>query len=67
LKLKVPVTINTGKLKINNTGGNVSSAMSVASGKNLTQQHKLQTGKAQMLDMSFVSSATEKQKLDESF
>ena len=41
--------------------------MSVASGKNLTQQHKLQTGKAQMLDMSFVSSATEKQKLDESF
>ena len=33
LKMKVPVMINTGKLKINNTGGNISSAQSVASGK----------------------------------
>ena len=31
------------------------------------QAAKLAAGKAQMLDMSFVSSATEKQKLDESF
>jgi flagellar assembly factor FliW len=26
LNMKVPIIINTGKLKINNTGGNVSSA-----------------------------------------
>lgn len=69
LKMKVPVMINTGKLKINNTGGNISSAQSVASGKvnPKMQEQKLKDGKAQMLDMSFVSSATEKQKLDESF
>jgi hypothetical protein len=33
LNMKVPIVINTGKMKINNTGGNVSSAMSVASQK----------------------------------
>jgi len=33
LNIKVPIVINTGKMKINNTGGNVSSAMSVASQK----------------------------------
>ena len=33
LNMKVPVVVNTGKMKINNTGGNVSSAMSVASQK----------------------------------
>ena len=31
--MKVPIMVNTGKLKINNTGGNISSAQSVASGK----------------------------------
>ena len=29
--MKVPIIVNTGKLKINNTGGNVSSAISIAS------------------------------------
>ena len=29
--MKVPIIVNTGKLKINNTGGNVSSAISTAS------------------------------------
>ena len=33
LNMKVPIVINTGKMKINNTGGYVSSAMSVASQK----------------------------------
>ena len=61
--------INTGKLKINKTGQNISSAQSVQSGKPNAeiQAQRLKQGKAQMLDMSFVSAATEKQKLDESF
>jgi hypothetical protein len=34
LKMTIPIMVNTGKLKINNTGGNIiSSAQSVASGK----------------------------------
>jgi len=33
LEMKIPVVINTGKLKLNQSGGNVSSAQSVASGK----------------------------------
>ena len=67
--MKVPIMVNTGKLKINNTGGNISSVQSVASGKvnPQIQEQKHREGKAQMLDMSFVSSATDKQKLDESF
>jgi hypothetical protein len=36
LNMKVPIIINTGKLKINNTGGNVSSAISVASQKQVS-------------------------------
>jgi len=70
LKVKVPIVVNTGVLKINNTGGNISSAQSVQSGRvkdPVVQEQKLKQGKAQMLDMSFVTSATEKQKLDESF
>lgn len=70
LKVKVPIMINTGILKINNSGGNISSAQSVQSGKikdPAVQEQKLKQGKAQMLDTSFVTSATEKQKLDESF
>lgn len=67
--MKVPIMINTGKLKINKTGQNFSSAQSVQSGKPNAdiQAARLKQGKAQMLDMSFVSAATEKQKLDESF
>ena len=70
LVMKVPVMINTGKLKVNNTGGNtISSGQSVASGKvnPQMQEQKLKDGKAQMLDMSFVSAATDKQRLDESY
>ena len=52
---------------MNKTGGNVSSAQSTASLKKVDQEAKLIQGKAQMLDTSFVSAATEKQKLDESF
>jgi hypothetical protein len=65
--LKVPLSINVGKLKVNQSGGNVSSAMSVASGKKVSQDEKLRAGKAQLLDSSYVSNATEKQKLDETF
>jgi len=48
LKMKVPIMVNTGKLKINNTGGNISSAQSVASGKvnPQMQEQKLKEGKA---------------------
>ena len=62
--MKVPIMVNTGKLKINQTGGNISSAQSVASGKvnPQLQEQKLKAGQAQMLDMSFVSHATEKTK-----
>jgi len=70
LKLKVPVSINTGKLKINNTGGNeknITSGQSEASGRKATQEEKLKGGSAQMLDDTFVTHATEKQKLDVSF
>lgn len=67
-KIKVPIMINTGKLKINNTGGNyVSSAQSVASAKKVSQEQKLATGQAQMLDHSYVSAASVKEKMDESF
>jgi hypothetical protein len=41
--------------------------MSVASGKKVSQDEKLRAGKANMLDASYISSATEKQKLDETF
>ena len=70
LKVTVPVVLNTGILKINNSGGNISSAQSVVSVRAkdpAVQEAKLKQGKAQMLDTSFVTSATEKQKLDESF
>jgi hypothetical protein len=39
-KMKVPVMINTGRLKINNTGGNVSSAMSTASHRGNIEQRQ---------------------------
>ena len=74
LEMKIPVVINTGKLKLNTSGGNVSSAQSVASGKpqSREEQQKRQSqliasGKAGMLDQSFVSAATEKEKLDRSY
>ena len=78
LNVKVPIMINTGRLKINNSGGNVSSAQSVASSRQggrgakpeviqKAQEERLKAGKAQMLDTSFVSSATEKERLDQSF
>jgi len=47
--MKIPIVINTGKLKINNTGGNVSSAMSVASHRGTQEQRqeaKILEGKA---------------------
>mmetsp|Transcript_8860 Transcript_8860/g.15037 ORF Transcript_8860/g.15037 Transcript_8860/m.15037 type:complete len:86 (+) Transcript_8860:218-475(+) len=66
-EIKVPIAINLGKLKINQSGGNVSSAISVASGKKATQEEQVRAGKAQILDTSYVSSATDKQKLDETF
>lgn len=49
LKVKVPIMINTGILKINNTGGNISSAQSVQSGRikdPVVQEQKLAAGKA---------------------
>jgi len=69
-KMKVPVMVNAGKLKINNTGGNVSSAMSVASHRGNVEQRQEQniiSGKAQVLDTSAVSHATEKEMLDVSY
>ena len=74
LDMKVPIMINTGKLKLNQSGGNVSSAQSVASGKAVgieaqiaKQQQQLAAGKAQMLDQSFVTQASAKQALEQSF
>jgi len=64
---KIPVVVNTGKLKLNTSGGNVSSAQSVVSGRQGTQEQRLASGKAQMLDVSAISHATEKEKMDESF
>ena len=62
LEMKVPIIINTGKLKLNQSGGNISSAQSVQSGKAgsreeqmAKQQQQLAAGKAQMLDQSFVT------------
>ena len=68
LELKVPIMVNTGKLKINTSGGAyVSSAESVASAKKVTQEQKLAAGQAQMLDHSYISHASVKEKMDESF
>lgn len=71
LDMKVPIMINTGKLKLNQSGGNVSSAQSVQSGRAVTreeqiakQQQQLAAGKAQMLDQSFVTQASAKQALE---
>ena len=64
----MPIMVNTGKLKINNSGGAyVSSAESVASAKKVTQEQKLAAGQAQMLDHSYISHASVKEKMDESF
>ena len=74
LEMKVPVMINTGKLKLNQSGGNISSAQSVVSGKAVTkeeqvakQHQQLAAGKAQMLDQSFVTQASAKNALEQSF
>ena len=62
-----PIKVNTGLMKINKSGGNVSSAASSISLKKGEQEEKLRQGKAQMLDSSYISAATAKGKLDESF
>lgn len=69
MEVKIPVVINTGKLKVNNTGQNViSSAQSVASARGLgKQEEKVASGQAQLLDESAISSATTKELLDESY
>lgn len=68
LEVKVPIMVNTGKLKINTSGGAyVSSAQSVASAKKITQEQKLASGQAQMLDHSYISHASVKERMDESF
>lgn len=41
LEMKVPVMINTGKLKLNQSGGNISSAQSVQSGKAVTREEQI--------------------------
>ena len=42
IKVKVPIMINTGIVKINASGGNISSAQSVVSGKGpAVQEQKL--------------------------
>ena len=61
------MVINTGKLKINKTGENISSAQSVASMTRATQEQKIREGKAHVLDTSYVSHATEKEQLDQTF
>lgn len=69
-ELTIPVVVNVGKLKINNTGGNahISSAMSMASGKGgPNQEQKIIDGRAQVLDTSAVSHAEDKELLDSSF
>lgn len=42
LEMKVPVMINTGKLKLNQSGGNVSSAQSVQSGRAVTREQQIE-------------------------
>lgn len=46
LELKVPIQVNTGPLKLNKSGGNVSSAQSTASLRKGDQEAKLMQGKA---------------------
>jgi hypothetical protein len=65
--MKIPIIVNTGKLKLNQSGGNISSAMSTASMQSVvknTQEDKLRSGAAQLLDTSAISHATNKEALD---
>ena len=64
---KVPIQFNTGKLKFNTSGSNISSAASQASYKKTDHEGKLRAGKAEMQDASFVSDASGKEKVDQSF
>ena len=61
LKMKVPVMINTGKLKINNTGGNISSAQSVASGKVNPQMQEQKLKELEKQEQDVKSEALKKQ------
>ena len=70
IETRIPIVVNCGKLKLNQSGGNVSSAMSSASiqsGIKKTQEDKIRSGNAQVLDTSAISHATDKEALDKTF